>query len=172
MQLIIETGMGLPDANSYIDMAGIDFYLSSSDMTKLGKLSKSEQIDRLVIASLFIDYSFNWLGHKKSFEQGLNWPRIDVKFQKYEIPDNYIPLQIKRACAMAVSLLIEYGLGVFRETGEAQVKKEKLGPLETEYFEALKKELVNKTQFSDINNVLRGLFRVPSNVTTAKVLRR
>jgi hypothetical protein len=172
MQLVVETGAGLPNANSYIDMAGIDYYLSSNEMAKLSNLSESEQTDRLVTASLFIDYSFNWLGHKKSLEQGLNWPRVNVKFQKYDIPDNYIPLQLKRACAMAISLIMEFGLNVFQETSEARVKKEKLGPLETEYFESLKNELVNKTQFSDINNMLRGLFRVPSNVSTAEVLRR
>jgi hypothetical protein len=171
MQLVVETGEGLVDANSYIDLTDIEKYMPSTVLAQWQELSVDEQIDRMVTASLFIDFSFNWIGRQKTFEQGLSWPRINVFFQKQEVPDHYIPLRIKRACVMAADLIMRFGLGVFLETGEAQVKKEKLGPMETEYFEALKIDSTNSSQFADINNTLRGLFYKPGNVITVEVLR-
>jgi hypothetical protein len=171
MQLIVETGESLIDANTYIDLTDIEKHLPSTVLTQWQELSEDEQIDRLITASLFIDFSFNWIGRQKTLEQGLSWPRINVFFQKHRVPDTYIPLQIKRACIMAVSLIMQSGLSVFQETGEAQVKKEKLGPLETEYFETLKSNFSNSSQFTDINNMLRGLFYKPGNVIATEVLR-
>ena len=171
MQAIVETGVGLPDANAYIDLSDIVKYLPSTAMAELTALSVDEQIDRLIIASLFIDYSFDWKGAKKTLEQGLSWPRLDVWHQKHKIPDDYIPLEIKRACAMAISLIMEFGIGVFHDAGEAQVKKEKLGPLEMEYFQALQTQFTDSTQYTDINNMLRGLYKEPNNLMTAEVVR-
>jgi hypothetical protein len=164
MLLIVETGESLPEANSYIELTDVEKYLSSNIMKKFDELSEEEQIDRIITASLFIDYSFNWIGKRKTIEQGLNWPRLKVTFQGHSVPDNYIPVQIKKATAMAINLVIEYGITFFQETGEAQVKKEKLGPLETEYFETSK-------NYMDINNMLRGFHIKSGGSLTAKVVR-
>ena len=173
MLLIVETGQGLNDANSYIDTADVERNLPSISYKKFSELSEDEQIDCMVIASLFIDYSFNWRGCQKLLEQGLNWPRVNVIYQGHSVPDNFIPLQIKKASVMAISLIIEFGISVFQKTGEAQIKKEKLGPMETEYFETIKKANLYNSEFSDMNNILRGLFFEPSNgVMTAEVLRK
>jgi hypothetical protein len=171
MQLVIETGEALADANSYIDPADVEKYLPSTVLAQWQGLSEGEQIDRLITASLFIDSSFNWIGLRKTLPQGLNWPRINVFFQKHKIQDNYIPLQIKKACVMAAGLTMRSGLTVFQDTGTARVKKEKLGPMETEYFEALHADFSSGSQFTDINNTLRGLFYKSGNVMTAEVLR-
>jgi hypothetical protein len=173
MQLVVENGQGLNNANSYIDTADVENYLPSTVLAKFNKLSEDEQIDCAVTASLFVDYSFNWKGRQKTLEQGLNWPRINVFFQGHDVPDDFIPLQVKKASATAISLIIKFGIGVFQKTGEAQVKKEKLGFIETEYFETLKKANLYNSEYSDINNMLRGLFYEPQNgVITAEVLRK
>jgi hypothetical protein len=173
MQLIVEFGQGLNDANSYIDAVEVDNYLSSAMYKKFMELSADEQIDCMVIASLFIDYSFNWKGQQKTLEQGLNWPRTNVFFQGHNVPDNFIPLQIKKATVTAIDLILKFGINAFQKTGEAQIKKEKLGPMETEYFETIKKANLNNSEYSDINNILRGLFYEPNNgVMTAEVLRK
>ena len=173
MRLIIETGEGLENANSYIDLVDVEKYLPSSVLVKLNELSVDEQIDRFITASLFIDFSFDWIGQQKTLEQGLSWPRINVLYQGHKIPENYIPTQIKKACSMAINLIMKSGIGVFQETNEAQIKKEKFGPIETEYFKAMKYNFDNSSQFSDINNLLRGLFKKQnSGVITAEVLLR
>jgi hypothetical protein len=171
MQLVIETGEALADANSYIDLTDVEKYLPSSVLAQWQGLSEDEQVDRLITASLFIDFSFSWVGQQKTLQQGLSWPRSNVFFQKHKVEDNYIPLQVKRACALAVRLIMQSGLGVFQDTGGAQVKREKLGPLEKEYFESLKTGSAGGSRFSDINNMLRGLFYKPGNVMAAEVLR-
>jgi len=173
MILSVENGEGLPNSNSYISLTDIENYLPSTIKEKWDLLSDDEKNDRLIIASMFIDYSFNWIGQRKTLEQGLNFPRKNIVFQGHEIPDNYIPAQVKKACAMAVNLLINCGIDFFQETGEAQVKKEKLGAMETEYFEALKSQFDYNTQFNDLNNILRGFYNMPSKgVITAEVLRK
>lgn len=173
MRLVVERGTGRNNANSYIDTADVGEYLPSAMYKKFSELSADEQIDCIVTASLFIDYAFNWKGQQKTLEQGLNWPRVNAFFQGHNVPDDFIPLQIKKASAMAVSLILKFGLSVFQKTNEAQVKKEKLGQLETEYFETIKKSGLYNSEYSDINNILRGLFIEPSNgVSTAEVLRK
>jgi hypothetical protein len=173
MLLIVETGSGLLDANSYIDKVDIEKYLPSNVLAKFNELSGNEQDDHLIIASLFIDYSFNWAGRQKTLEQGLSWPRTGVQFQKHEIPNNYIPLQIKRACALAVNLVLEFGIDVFNanDVGEPQIKKDKLGPIEVEYFKALNVNFNGTSQYTDINNTLRGFFKNSDNITSVEVLR-
>ena len=172
MQLILENGCGILDANSYIDIADVEMDLPSTAFEKYQALTPDQQIDRVIIASLFIDSSFNWLGKRKTLEQGLSWPRLDIYYQGFEVPDSFIPKQLKRACVMIVSLINDFGFEILQNTGEAQVKREKLGPLETEYFEALKVEYLNSSKFAEINNLLRGLYYKPGGVLTAEVIRK
>jgi len=173
MRLLVETGEGLPNANSYIDVTDIENYLPSSVYNNFNSLTTDEQFDRMIIASFFIDYSFNWLGKIKTLEQGLSFPRTDIIFQGHELPNNIVPMQVKKACAMAVNLIMKSGISVFQKTGEAQIKKEKMAIFETEYFEVIKKEYQNSSEYSDLNNILRGLFFRPTGgVLTAEVSRR
>ena len=172
MRLIIETGTGFPDANSYIGITDVNLFLPSAVLEKWNDLSEDEKIDRLLIASLFIDSSFNWKGIQKKLEQGMNWPRTDVYFQGHKLPDDYIPNRLKKAVGMALNLIMDFGLGVFQQIGDVQVKREKLGQLETEYFESLKTNAENGTAYGDINNILRGLYCQPGSVMTAEVIRK
>jgi len=170
--LVVETGLGLPDANSYIDLTDVEKFLPSSVYDKFSELSENEQLDRIITASMFINYSFNWAGKQKTIEQGLSWPRTGVFFQTHEIADDYVPMQIKKACVMALNLIMQFGIDFFQQTGEAQVKKEKLGQIETEYFEGGKYNSVYNSEYTDINNILRGLYNGKSDtVYTAEVLR-
>jgi len=173
MSLIVETGLCLTDANSYIEITDVEKYISSSMYDKFSELTEKEQQDRMIIASMFIDYSFNWIGMQRTLEQGLSWPRINVIFQGHKVPDDYIPMQLKKACVTALNLIMQFGVDFFQETGEAQVKKEKLGQIEQEYFEAIKTSCLNSSEYSDINNILRGLFNKKSGENyTAEILRR
>jgi len=173
MLLVVETGLGLSDANSYIEIADVERYLPSSMYDKFSELEELEKIDRMIIASMFINYSFNWLGLQKTIEQGLSWPRTNVFFQGHKIPDDYIPIQIKKASVMALNLIMQFGINFFQENGKAQVKRQKLGIIETEYFEALKANFIDNTEYQDINNMLRGLFKKEGNENyVAEVFRR
>ena len=172
MTLVLETGQGLPDANSYISNQDAINHLPSSNLDVWNGLSDDERIDRLVIASQFIDSSFEWVGMRKTFEQGLSWPRVNVMYQGHIVPDNIVPQQIKRASIMALLLIHEFGIEFFRSTGEASIKREKLAVLETEYFEP-GMYAIYESRFGDINNMLRGFYtaQITSGVLTADVIR-
>ena len=174
MLIVYETGEGIPHANSYIDNSDVDSYLVSSGKIKWDELSDDEKKDRLITASQFIDNSFNWVGIRKTFEQGLSWPRLNVMYQGHEVPDTIIPVQIRKACILALNLLIENGIDFFISTGEGSVKREKLAVMEQEYF-APKDERSSSgmmSDFTDINNLLRGFYVKANNgMIIAEVLR-
>jgi len=172
MTLVREHGQADPDSNSYITNNDAINNLPSTVIPEWNELSKDKRIDRLVIASQFIDFSFNWLGTSKTFEQGMAWPRVGLMFEGHPVPDNIVPQQIKRACYMALLLIHEHGIEIFRSTAELKVKKEKMAVFETEYFEP-GLTAIYETQFADINNVLRGFYAPPSKggVVTSQVIR-
>ena len=172
MNLIIEDGQGIPDANAYVSLSSALAYIPAHLIAEWTALSDDERIDRLIIASQFIDTTFNWIGNRKSLEQGLNWPRINVIYQGFAVPCDTIPKQIKRAVIMALLIILRDGIAVFMSTADAPVKREKFAVMETEYF-SLVEAGKHVTVYDDINNLLKGLYIMPSSgVMTAEVLRR
>ena len=171
MTLILETGSGNHNSNSYIDETLVEEFATSSFKEKWEELSTDNQVDLMIVASLFINDSFEWAGKQKTLEQGLAFPRVGISYQGFDIPDDVVPRQVVRACVMALGLLLEKGESVFRSTGEAEVKKEKLAVMETEYFSRMIDE--NATAFDDINNILRGFYSQmqKGGVISAQVLR-
>jgi len=173
MWLVVEEGQGLSEASSYISENDAIKYLPSTVMEEWNTMQLDERIDKLIIASQFIDRSFKWVGTQKTFEQGLSWPRIGAMYQGHAVPDNMIPQQVKRACIMALLLVHEYGVELFRSTGELAVKSEKIGPIAMSYFEPGKSMLYYESTYEDINNTLRGLYlRSSGNVISVPVVRR
>jgi len=172
MELIVEIGNGLPDANSYLSLEDVMKRLPNSFIKEWNELDPDERVDQLVAASQFIDTAFNWIGKRKTLEQGMNWPRTEVYFQGHSVPGDSIPNVIKRAVGMALVLVKKLGIDVFISTGEAMIKKEKFAVMETEYFEpGLHAEY--KSMYEDINKVLLGFYAAPSRggVVSSDVLR-
>jgi len=172
MILVVETGAGLPDANSYISNNDAIGALPSAVVKEWNLLDADERVDRLVAASQFIDRTFIWIGKQKTFTQGLAWPREGVIYQGHPVPDDIVPKAIGRACIMALLLIHEQGIEVFQSTGEAMIKKEKFAVMETEYF-APGYYAEFKSKYEDMNNLLRGFYTAPTggNLVIAEVLR-
>ena len=172
MRLVVENGQGLSDATSYIGERDAIDYLPSNVIAQWNEMSIDDRVDRLVTASQFIDASFKWAGTQTHFEQGLSFPRKGIIYQGHIVSENVIPKAIKRACVLALLHIIHDGIDIFRSSAEAQVKKEKLAVMETEYFERKSNDGA-PTLYDDINNILRGFYTKPlSGVITAEVLRR
>lgn len=172
MTLTVEIGQAAPESNSYLSEADAIRLLPSFLMEEWNAYTPDERIDRLVIASHFINDSFAWLGKRKTFEQGLAWPRTGVIYQGHLVPDNRVPPIIKRACIAALKLIQQFGLEVFQATGEAQVKRERLAVIETEYFDPGLK-VAYETAYNDINNMLRGFYAAmpKGGVVSSEVIR-
>ncbi len=79
MDLIVETGAGVPDANTYITLADAEIYfgarLNSAAWTALGDAAKKQA---LATATKFLDENMEWLGYRAHDSQALDWPRTRV----------------------------------------------------------------------------------------------
>jgi hypothetical protein len=169
MVLIFEDGSGVPGSNSYLEQSGVVNLIPISYQDKWNALTSDEKDEYIITASLFIDGSFNWIGTQHTAEQGLSWPRDKASFQGHYISG--VPYRIKMAATRAVQLMFDEGLPVFNTTREDQIKKEKLGPMENEFFEN-KRDGQVETKYDFINNLLRGLYiKTSGNVITADVER-
>jgi hypothetical protein len=165
--IAVEGGAGLPGANSYINDSFITDYFNDQRFARWNALDQPQKDTALVTASQFIDLSFKWIGKRKSIEQGLNWPRVEAYWPNTETLIAGIPLPVKKAAAEAVWILIEQGDAggsLFPIIEDAQVKREKLGALEQEYFE--KKTTgtgsTDATVYGILNLLLTGLYGKPA----------
>lgn len=133
MSLTIETGAGLPDAESYASVAFADAYFAAR-MTANWDSSDSHKEMLLRLATDHIDavYGQRFKGTKGTLAQALQWPRVGVYVDGYELPIDAVPIEIQRACcefahaANTQTLLPDLTQGV---------KREKIDVIEIEYDE-------------------------------------
>jgi hypothetical protein len=99
--LIVETGVGLIDSNTYIDLAYLDEYASVRGFVL--PTSEEEQ-EQFVLRAM--DYLESFRGRFQGFKVNLNqacqWPRLGVMIDGFEIENNIIPEDLKRAQAQLV----------------------------------------------------------------------
>lgn len=134
ISIVVETGSGdNPAANSYTDLDYVKAYAAERGID-LG--NDDEVIKAWMINSMdyFLSYSEKWKGDPtQPGVQPLDWARVGVWIETYEVPDTEIPKLLKKAQAQLVVeqkngavLLpsVEPGLPVIRE---------KVDVIETEY---------------------------------------
>lgn len=131
MALIVEDGSGVANANTYADLEFIRAFASARGV----ELSDDDAVLEPVVIRVmdFIESrTFNGL---RVFVDGLSFPRSGIIIDDVAIPANAIPLGLKRAEAQLVIDVAVTGVDLM-PSGNAtpQVKREKVGPLETEYF--------------------------------------
>lgn len=91
MTLIIETGQGIHDADSYASAEDLVMYA-----VKFGAVVPIDVIAQEALlrrAALVMD-GMNWKGRKTNSEQALSWPRRDVQLDHEIKPNNYLPGRI------------------------------------------------------------------------------
>ena len=172
MHIVVETGQGLPDANSYIRDEDALRHLPSYYIDDWMGMDTDDRADRLIAASQFVDVSFQWVGKRKTLDQGLAWPRTGVVYQGHEVSRDMVPRAIVRACIMALVTVVTEGFDVFRSTGEHAVKREQLAVMSMEYFAPAEKAGY-KSAYDDINNLLKGFYLTgqKGGVIVSQVLR-
>lgn len=114
MALIVETGEGLPNADSYISLEEANAYfigkrLHSSAWTAALDATKEVALKQ---AAIWLDGEFNWTGQIKVTEpepQALGWPRVGAYDRSNRLrPDDVVPPEVKYAvCELAFFLLAE-----------------------------------------------------------------
>lgn len=92
MTLIIETGQGLPGAESYASAEDLAMYaVKFGTVIPEGAPAQEALLRR---AALAMD-GMTWKGRKTSSEQGLAWPRREVLLDQEIKPNNYLPARIQ-----------------------------------------------------------------------------
>lgn len=138
MTLIVETGTGSTEANAFWDVASVDAYhvtRGNSQWTGDNALKEAA----IIRASAFLTVSYQWQGYKlKGRPQALAWPRYGaVDREGWAVSPDEVPIEIKYATAeVALRELISPGSTSPDFVASEQVKREKVGELETEYLNA------------------------------------
>lgn len=107
-RLIVETGSGVPSANSYISLEDARAYFIGRRLNSAGWTSAQSELQEAALkqASAILDAEFTWTGTTPvNPNQGLLWPFIDAR-DRYFRAITGIPKVLKEAvCELAFFLL-------------------------------------------------------------------
>lgn len=131
MALIVETGAIVANANSFNTLSELRAYALARGVT----LSAD---DATVEAQSFkaMDYiaaqESRMNGNRVSIDQELCYPRECVTINGFEVASDAVPKTLKSAqCQLVID--VHNGIDLMPSAQGAVVKREKVGPLETEY---------------------------------------
>lgn len=125
MVIIVEDGTSKTDANSYVSESEFTTYATNRGITVLGTPSQ------LLLRAMDYIEAQQFKGSKKTNYQALQWPRVYVVIDEYDVSSTTIPQLLKDA-QIEAALAEDAGTSLL-STVNPGVKKEKLGPMETEY---------------------------------------
>ncbi len=149
MTLIVEDGTGLADAESFCSVADADTYHSNRGSSLWETLLEEEKEQALRRATDYMEqaYGDSWAGYRYGAVQALSWPRYNVPYKdlardgRLYYPETYgagyypvdaVPVAVVRACAELALRAASGELAPDIGTTDL-VKREKVGPIETEY---------------------------------------
>ena len=126
MNLILEDGTGLANANSYASVAEADAYhdrrLHSLTWTAATTPVKERA---LAMASRTLDAMTVWQGSRATATQALAWPRTGVVYDGLLIDGETVPAPVKNATAELARLLI--GEDLTQDVAQNDVESLNLG---------------------------------------------
>jgi hypothetical protein len=156
MALVVEDGSIVDGANSYNTRAEIIAYALARKVTLPDSIDTDA--DAINAMDYLLRYDARWKGELVSpGVQDLAWPRACVKIGSYDFPKTEIPAGLKSAQAQ-LAIYSSQGIVLLPVSGaEAFVKREKLGPIETEYSETIALNSGNTPDFPAVDALLAGL---------------
>ena len=162
--LVVETGAGLSNSNSYVTVAEADTYLSTNKYySAWADYDDEDKANVLIIASRLIDSYMNWFGTKTVESSAMRWPREGVySLDGVEISSVSIPQNLKNAvCEFAYT---QYSTNREQESGSLGISELKVDVIELKF---------DKTDrpFTMPNNVIIWLRGLGYPVEGSKVLK-
>ncbi|WP_440466877.1 DnaT-like ssDNA-binding protein [Pseudomonas sp. YH-1] len=131
MALVIETGAGLPDADSFATVDELVQFASDYGWTIPDDTTAREAILRRAGVAM---WGMEWVGTQLHDEQGLPWPRNYAIRRGFMADGASLPRNIKMG-QMALACEIHQDDIDPPEERQGAISREKVGPLETEYSE-------------------------------------
>ncbi|WLJ71190.1 hypothetical protein [Sphingomonas phage Birtae] len=131
MALIVEDGSGIANANTYADLDFIRAYATARGVS----LSDDDAVLEPVVMNVMDFIESRSFNGTRIYIDGLSFPRAGIAIDGVSIPANVIPSQLMRAEAQLVIDVAITGVELLPSgNSEPIVKREKVGPLETEFF--------------------------------------
>jgi hypothetical protein len=132
--LTIETGAGLPDAESYASVAQADAYHAKRGTAAWAALDESEKESLLIKSTEYMvgQYRARWKGRRRTATQALDWPRYDVELDDVDscLAWDIVPVEVINACAI---LALQAKGGELAPALKRTVKEKVIGPIKTVY---------------------------------------
>lgn len=139
--LVVETGDGLLDANSYISIADADTYHSLRGNEAWAEASESDKVIALVRATSYVDTRWKFTGESLTKTQALSFPKQSeyLNRQGADVSAS-VPAEIEFAAAEYALVVIGDGTGlvdlsptpVAASESRVIMQRDKVGSLETE----------------------------------------
>ncbi len=132
MALTVEDGSGVTDADSYVSLDEADQYLEDKcEAQEWANTEVEEKEEILRFASMFLDGSYSWKGSRSVEQQGLSWPRKEVRVDGITLSSTKVPDRIKKA---VFELALKTAKApILEDVDSAPIKKESFGPFSIEY---------------------------------------
>lgn len=162
--VVVEDGTVVTDANSFATVAEYMQYAANRGVTVADDDAAKIQ---LYSAITYLEtFRGQYVGSVVEPLQSLSWPRIDAVIAGYAWPSDEIPPQLKNA-QMQLALYVKSGIELMPTTSGAFVKREKVGPIETEYSEAIRSD--GQPYFPLIDTMLADLLTSVSSFSLVSV---
>jgi hypothetical protein len=152
MSLIVEDGSGLANAESYASVADATAYHASRGNAAWALASTLNQEIALRNATDYLERKYVFRGTRKTLQQALLWPRVGVIID-YIYQTWPVTKLTQATCELALRALS--GPLIVDQTS-ANVKREKIGPLETEYFG---NSMNSQTFFTTVDDLVLPLIK-------------
>lgn len=166
MTLIVETGAGLANAESYASVAfATAFHGARGKADAWDAVEDKEAALRNATDYMTQQYSCRWAGTRFSEAQALDWPRYDVPWSDQALgvrPQNVIPSELMSACAelalksASAALLTDLG----RET-----LSEKVDVISVTYAQGASRQ----TKYPTVEGWIRPLLKAGSGIPIVRV---
>lgn len=165
VNLIIEDGSCVPNANCYVSLDYADDYMLNTGRTEWEKMSVDQRKSYLINATSYIDRTYSKLGWKgiKKFhrKQPLCFPRVEL-FDKDGFEVEGIPEELKKAVCEAGYLATTNSLFTINSSS-GEVKRKKAESLEIEYFSSGESTTDYISRFSVLDSLLSDFYKTKND---------
>lgn len=175
MTLTVTPGSATADA--FVSLADCDAFCTAQGLTGWTSLAESPPEPREAAirrATTYLSNAFTWKGTRTNGRaQALAWPRIDVEdAEGEEVGSDAIPVEIVQACCY-VAAAEAATPGVMNPTVDltARVKREKVGPIETEYASVANQAELARPVLLAIGDLIGGLIAGGTNSLVGTAIR-
>lgn len=148
MTIIVEDGTIVSGANSYVSEAEFATFYGARNITLSGDFT-AEQL--LILAMDYIE-SLNYIGIKRQYTQGLQWPRTNVVIDGYYQDIDIIPTELKNGL-MQTAIAIDQGNNP-QQNAPRRTKREKVEGLEVEYADGASAVVIDRKVMGFLRKLL------------------